>query len=849
MPWSAGPRIERAIHAAAARERAMNEAQDSCCQQGVSAPPSWKDPVCGMTVSASSPHSCEHAGETYHFCCGGCRTKFAADPARYLALVAAPTDKDPVCGMTVGADSPHHYLYQQHDYRFCSAPCMSRFSAAPARYLQPSAAPAPVAPPGSIYTCPMHPEVREDHPASCPLCGMALEPEMPSLDDHDDNPELKDFRRRFWLTLPLSVVVMALAMGGHWLGSLSPQLLARIEMALALPVVLWAGAPVFVRGWASLRNRSLNMWTLIGLGVSAAFSYSVIATLAPALLPSAFHAMAMGGVPVYFESAAVIVSLTLLGQIMELKARAATADAIKALMRLAPQTAHRIDALGREVDVALAEVKVGDTLRVRPGEQIPVDGVVVNGHSAVDEAMLTGEPLPVSKHVGDRVIGATQNTTGSFILRAEKIGADTVLARIVQLVAQAQRSKAPLQRLADRVAGYFVAGVVLSAIATLLVWGLLGPAPSWVHGLVNAVAVLIIACPCALGLATPMSIMVATGRAAQQGVLFRDAAAIEALQRVDTLVVDKTGTLTAGLAAVSRLVALPGFDHDSVLAGAASLDQGSEHPLARALLAAAQAGHVRLEPVQDFIARPGLGVCGRVGNSDAALGNAALMAELGIAVAALQNEADDLASSGATLIYFARDGRLAGLIALSDTIKPSTPGALAALRGAGLRIIMASGDSPESAARIAAQLGIDEFHASMKPADKLALIEGLQASGRVVAMAGDGINDAPALARADVGIAMGTGTDVAMQSAPVTLLKGDLRGIATARACAHATLANMRQNLWFAFAYNALGVPLAAGVLYPFTGWLLSPMIAALAMSLSSVSVISNALRLRNVSL
>ncbi len=748
----------------------------------------WKDPVCGMTVRASSLHVFEHDGDTYHFCCAGCRTKFSADPQRYLL---------------------------------------------------PQSVPAPTALPGSTYTCPMHPEVRQDSAGNCPLCGMALEAEMPSLDD-DDNPELSDFRQRFCWTLPLSVAVMALAMGGHLLASIAPLTLARLELALALPVVLWAGAPIFARAYASLRNRSLNMWTLIGLGVSAAFAYSVIATLAPGLLPMAFHHIGMGGIPVYFESAAVIVSLTLLGQIMELKARAATADAIKALMRLAPRTAHRIAVDGGEHDVALSEVRVGDRLRVRPGEQVPVDGVVLDGHSAVDEAMLTGEPLPISKRAGDRVIGATQNTTGSFTLCADNIGNDTVLARIVQLVAQAQRSKAPLQRLADKVAGYFVAGVVVCAIATLLVWGLLGPEPGWVHGLVNAVAVLIIACPCALGLATPMSTMVATGRAAQHGVLFRDAAAIEALHGVDTLVVDKTGTLTAGQPAVTHVVASPGFDHDSVLAAAASLDQDSEHPLARALVAAAQQHHLHLERAQDFVARPGLGVCGRIGERAAALGNASLMTELGIAIDLVHTDMEALTSDGASLIYFALDGRLAGLIALADTIKPSTVPALAALRSAGLRIIMASGDSMASAARVAAELGIAEVHAAMQPAAKLALIESLQAAGRVVAMAGDGINDAPALARADVGIAMGTGTDVAMQSAPVTLLKGDLRGIATARACARATMANMRQNLWFAFAYNALGVPLAAGVLYPFTGWLLSPMIAALAMSLSSVSVISN---------
>ncbi|MCC6707507.1 MAG: heavy metal translocating P-type ATPase [Gammaproteobacteria bacterium] len=826
----------------------MTDTHGACCHTSADSEPSWRDPVCGMTVRATSPHEFEHQGTLYHFCCAGCRGKFAADPARYLAPPTIAQDKDPVCGMTVREDAPHHHSHHGQSYRFCSAGCKTKFAADPERYLQPQTATLEAAPPGSIYTCPMHPEVRQDHAGTCPLCGMALEAEMPSLDE-GDNPELTDFRHRFWRTLPLSVTVMALGMGGHLITSLTPRALALLELVLALPVVLWAGAPVFERGLASLRHRSPNMWTLIALGVSAAFAYSVVATLAPGALPAAFHHAAMGGLPVYFESATVIVSLTLLGQIMELKARAATADAIKALLRLTPQTAHRIAPDGREVDIALADVLVGDTLRVRPGEQVPTDGVVLDGHSAVDEAMLTGEPLPVSKRAGDRVIGATQNTTGSFTLRADRIGNDTLLARIVQLVAQAQRSKAPLQRLADTVAGWFVAGVVACALATLLVWGLFGPEPSWVHGLVNAVAVLIIACPCALGLATPMSVMVATGRAAQAGVLFRDAAAIEALHGVDTLVVDKTGTLTAGQPALTAVLALPGFDQASVLAGAASLDQHSEHPLARALVTAANAQHLHLENVADFIAVPGLGVQGRIGEAVVALGNHALMAQLGIATDALHAEAQDLAADGATLIHFARDGRLAGLLALADTVKPTTREALAALRAAGIRIVMATGDSAASAARVAAELGITDVHAAQQPADKLALVERLQASGRKVAMAGDGINDAPALARAEVGIAMGTGTDVAMQSAAVTLVKGDLRGIATARACAQATLRNMRQNLMFAFAYNALGVPLAAGVLYPFTGWLLSPMVAALAMSLSSVSVIGNALRLRRVAL
>ena len=757
---------------------------------------------------------------------------------------AEPLSRDPVCGMTVRSTSPHVFDYQDTSYRFCCAGCLNSFVAQPLQYLQARA--EPVAAPGSVYTCPMHPEVRELRATSCPLCGMALEAQMPSLGS-DDNPELRDFRRRFWWSLPFSIAVMALAMGGHGYVALSPALLARMELVLALPVVLWAGAPVFVRGWASLVHRSLNMWTLIALGVSAAFGFSVLACLAPHWLPVAFRSM--GAVPVYFESAAVIVSLTLLGQIMELKARGATADAIKSLLRLAPQTAHRLDNAGHETAIPLALAVVGDRLRVRPGEQIPVDGVVLEGHSAVNEAMLTGEPLPISKKPGDRVVGASQNTTGTLVLRAEKVGQDTVLANIVQLVVHAQRSKAPLQRLADRVAAYFVVGVVLCAVLSLLGWGLFGPEPRWVHGLVSAVAVLIIACPCALGLATPMSIMVATGRAAQHGVLFRDAAAIEALHGVDTLVIDKTGTLTSGCAALTAIVALPGYSRNEVLAHAASLDQHSEHPLARALVRAAGEHHSALQRATDFVAKPGRGVCGRIGERTAALGNTALMMELGINTLALRDASEAIARSDATLIYLAIDGRLAGLLALADTIKPTTASALASLRAAGLRIVMASGDSAASVTRVADELGITEHHANMQPADKLALVERLQADGRVVAMAGDGINDAPALARAHVGIAMGTGTNIAMQSASIALLKGDLRGIATARNCARATLNNMRQNLWFAFAYNALGVPLAAGVLYPLTGWLLSPMIAAVAMSLSSVSVIGNALRLKNTPL
>ena len=703
-------------------------------------------------------------------------------------------------------------------------------------------APAPAAA-GTVYTCPMHPEVRQDHPGTCPKCGMTLEPLMPSLEEGD--PELEDFRRRFWWTLPLTVAATFLAMFGHRLGLLHADTQSWVELVLTLPVVLWAGQPFFVRGAQSVIHRSPNMWTLIGLGTGAAFVYSVVATVAPQVFPSSFFEM--GRVAVYFEAAAVIISLTLLGQVLELKARSQTSAAIKSLLGLAPKTARRIAPDGREEDVPITHVHVGDLLRVRPGEKVPVDGVVAEGTSAVDESMLTGEPLPVTKRVGDKVIGATLNTSGALVMRSEKVGSSTVLAQIVQMVAQAQRSRAPLQRLADRVAGWFVLGVVAVALATFFAWGLLGPQPSWVYGLINAVAVLIIACPCALGLATPMSIMVATGRGATQGVLFRDAAAIENLRRVDTLIVDKTGTLTEGRPAYERAVAAPGFEAGEVLRLAASLDQGSEHPLAAAIVAAARERQLALSPPAQFDSASGIGVRGVVDGRRLALGNTALMGQDGVDVAPLAHDAEQLRAQGASVMHLAVDGRLAGLLAVSDPVKESTPAALATLREAGLRVVMATGDGLTTARSVAQRLGIPEVHGEVQPADKLRLVERLQAEGRVVAMAGDGINDAPALARADVGIAMGTGTDVAMNSAQLTLVKGDLRGIAAARSLSQATVVNMRQNLAFAFLYNALGVPLAAGLLYPFTGWLLSPMIAALAMSLSSASVVGNALRLRRV--
>ncbi len=692
----------------------------------------------------------------------------------------------------------------------------------------------------------MHPEIRHDGPGICPKCGMTLEPVLPQIDEPDDNLELRDFNRRFWWTLPLTIVVTLLAMAGHGLAWLAPTTQSWVELVIAAPVVLWAGLPFFLRGAQSIVHRSPNMWTLIGLGTGAAFVYSVVATAAPEIFPASF--VEHGRIGVYFEAAAVIISLTLLGQTFELKARSQTSAAIKALLRLAPKTARRIHADGSEEDVPLTDVIEGDTLRVRPGEKVPVDGVVLEGDSAVDESMLTGEPLPVTKRSGDKVIGATLNTTGALVMRSERVGTQTVLAQIVSLVAQAQRSKAPLQRLADTVAGYFVLVVVSIALLTFFAWGFWGPEPGWVYGLINAVAVLIIACPCALGLATPMSIMVATGRAATHGVLFRDAAAIEQLRKVDTLIVDKTGTLTEGRPTFERAISAPGFFDDEVLRLAASVDQGSEHPLADAIVRGARKRGLALAKIEDFKSTAGLGVLGRLDGQWVALGNTALMDHLGVPTNSLRPEAEALRQEGASVMYLAVDDHLAGLLAVSDAIKASTPEALRTLRACGLRVVMATGDGVTTAKAVAAKLGIEEVHGEASPADKLALVERLQLQGHVVAMAGDGINDAPALARADVGIAMGTGTDVAMQSAQVTLVKGDLRGIAEARAVSEATIANMRQNLGFAFLYNALGVPLAAGVLYPFTGWLLSPMIAALAMSLSSASVIANALRLRSTS-
>lgn len=751
---------------------------------------------------------------------------------------------DPVCGMQVADRVDRTVEHHGQAFHFCSTRCMDKFRASPETYASLPGARSkaqPEAPPDTLYTCPMHPQIRQPMPGNCPICGMALEPELPSLEE-GENPELADFRRRFWWTLPLTIVVTVLAMAAHQFrhGGLPYQ--SWIELVLSAPVILWAGQPFFVRGLQSMVNRSPNMWTLIGLGTAAAFFYSVVATLAPGVFPAALRED--GKVGVYYEAAAVIVSLTLLGQILELRARSQTSAAIKALLNLAPKTARRIHPNGSEDDVPLTHVHVGDMLRVRPGEKVPVDGTVLEGESALDESMLTGEPLPVTKRPGDKLIGATINTSGSLVMRSEKVGAQTMLSQIVQLVASAQRSRAPMQRLADVVAGYFVVVVVLVAITTLIVWGLFGPQPSWVFGFVNAVAVLIIACPCALGLATPMSIMAATGRAATQGVLFRDAAAIEALRKVDTLIVDKTGTLTEGRPAFERVVAAPGFTEDEVLRLAASLDQGSEHPLAHAIVAAARTRGLALGKPEGFESSSGIGVRGTVDGIRLTLGNTALMAAEKVNWTVLQEQAEALRVEGASVMFLAAEGQLAGLLVVSDPIKASTPEALSVLRTAGLQVVMATGDGLTTAQAVARRLGIDEVYGEVKPADKLALVERLQREGKRVAMAGDGINDAPALAKADVGIAMGTGTDVAIHSAHVTLVKGDLRGIAHATELSRQTVRNMWQNLLFAFLYNALGIPIAAGVLYPWTGLLLSPLIAAAAMSFSSVSVVMNALRL-----
>jgi Cu+-exporting ATPase len=763
----------------------------------------------------------------------------------------ADTATDPVCGMKVKIEGARHTtVHGGHTYYFCNPKCLAKFTAEPERYLKPAEAKQPELPAGTIYTCPMHPQIRQVGPGSCPICGMALEPEVVSADS-GPNHELAEMSRRFWIGLVLAVPVMALEMGGHLanLHMLLGQKLSNwLQFALATPVVLWAGWPFFVRGWQSLKTRNLNMFTLIAMGTGVAWLYSVVAVAVPGLFPPTFRGPE-GTVAVYFEAAAVITVLVLLGQVLELRARDQTSGAIRALLDLAPKTARRLKDDGSDEEVALDAIGVGDRLRVRPGEKVPVDGEVAEGRSSLDESMVTGESMPVTKEAGAKVIAGTLNTTGSFVMRAEKVGRDTMLARIVQMVAEAQRSRAPIQRLADMVSGYFVPVVIAIALAAFAAWAIWGPEPRLAFGLVAAVTVLIIACPCALGLATPMSIMVGVGRGAQAGVLIKNAEALERMERVDTLVVDKTGTLTEGKPKVVAIVPAAGFAEADVLRLAASAEKASEHPLALAILAAAAERGLALSEVADFDSPTGKGVVGTVEGRRLALGNTRFLHELGIDTAALEGEAEHLRQEGATAIFLTLDRRAAAIFAIADPVKETTPAALEALAREKVRVVMLTGDNRTTAQAVARRLGITEVEAEVLPDQKSAVVEKLRREGRVVAMAGDGVNDAPALAAAEVGIAMGTGTDVAIESAGVTLLKGDLIGIVKARRLSQATMRNIRQNLFFAFIYNAAGVPIAAGVLYPMFGILLSPIIAAAAMALSSVSVVGNSLRLRHLNL
>ncbi len=803
-----------------------------------------RDPVCGMTVDPDIGKPCLEYGEhLFHFCYEGCRDKFAADPEAYISA------SDPVCGMQVDrATAQYITSHQGEGFYFCSVTCQERFEAEPDTYLGERPAQEPM-PEGTLYTCPMDPEIVQEEPGDCPICGMALESMVPTA-DAGPNPELIDFRHRLRVGAPLALAVLVLEMGGMlgipWDDWLGPVAVRWLQFTLATPVVAWVGLPFFKRGWTSILTGNLNMWTLIAIGTGAAYAFSVLSLLAPWSLP-----VSPGGAhypPLYFEASAVILILVLVGQVLELGARERTGDAIRALMDLSPKSVRRVTETGEE-DVSLDSVQAGDRLRVRPGEAVPVDGMVVEGRSSVDESMLTGEPIPVEKARDDAVTGGTLNKSGSFIMQAQAVGSDTVLSHIIAMVAQAQRSRAPIQALADKVASYFVPTVIAVAVLTFLAWLALGPVPALSHAIVAAVSVLIIACPCALGLATPMSIMVATGRGAQAGVLVRDAEALEQFAKVDVLVVDKTGTLTEGCPSLSDVVALGHTTKDHVLALAAALERGSEHPLAEAILKGADAQGMEYLEAADFNALTGMGVTGRVDEMDVALGNTTLMGELGIEISAADAHLAEFQNEGKTAILLAVNGLLAGIIAISDRIKKTTPDAIRDLHAADIKVVMATGDSHRTAEAVARELGIDEVRADISPEGKAALVAEIRARGLSVAMAGDGVNDAPALVAADVGIAMGTGSDVAVESAGVTLVKGDLSGIVRARLLAQGTMRNIRQNLFFAFVYNSAGVPVAAGILFPVFGILLSPMIAAAAMSLSSVSVIGNALRLRKVRL
>lgn len=799
------------------------------------------DSGCGCSAKAAAP-----AKPATSSCCGG-----HGDHAGHAHVHdhggTATTTRDPVCGMTVDpATSKHRFDHHGETFHFCSAGCRAKFAADPAKYLAKEKTPEPEMPAGTIYTCPMHPQIRQVGPGSCPICGMALEPEVASLET-GPNPELADMTRRFWIGGALALPPVVLEMGGHVAGPhnwIDGALSNWIQLVFATPVVLWAGWPFFVRGWRSLLTRNLNMFTLIAMGTGVAYVYSVIGTLAPQIFPATFRGHE-GAVAVYFEAAAVITVLVLLGQVLELRARDATSGAIKALLQLAPKTARRIDADGGEHEVEIDALHAGDRLRVRPGEKVPVDGVILEGRSSLDESLVTGESMPVTKEADAKVIAGTLNQSGSFIMRADKVGRETLLSQIVQMVADAQRSRAPIQRLADQVAGWFVPAVIIVAVAAFAAWAWFGPEPRLAFGLVAAVSVLIIACPCALGLATPMSIMVGVGRGAQGGVLIKNAEALERMEKIDTLVVDKTGTLTEGKPKVVAIVPAAGFTQDDILRLAASVERASEHPLADAVVRAAKEKQLALGSVEQFDSPTGMGATGKVDGRTIVLGNAKYLSSIGIDTRVLDAEAERLRGDGATVINMAVDGAIAGLFAIADPVKASTPEALKALVVEGIKVIMLTGDNRTTAQAVARRLGIADVEAEVLPDQKSAVVTKLQKAGRSVAMAGDGVNDAPALAAAEVGIAMGTGTDVAMESAGVTLLKGDLTGIVRARKLSQATMSNIRQNLFFAFIYNAAGIPIAAGILYPTFGVLLSPIIAAAAMALSSVSVVGNALRLR----